>query len=63
MKKPTVVLGLGNPLMADEGIGVYLVEQLARRASLYPEVDFLDAGDGGYGRSAPDRGPRSGALH
>ena len=47
MKKATVVLGLGNPLMADEGIGVYLVDRLARMADRYPEVDFIDAGTGG----------------
>jgi hydrogenase maturation protease len=47
MKKPVVVLGLGNPLMADEGIGVYLIERLAARAAEYPSVDFVDAGTGG----------------
>lgn len=41
------MLGLGNPLMGDEGIGVYLVERLADRAADYPSVDFLDAGTGG----------------
>lgn len=47
MPKSIVVLGLGNPLMADEGIGVYLVERLAESAGDHPEVDFLDAGTGG----------------
>ncbi len=47
MKKPIVVLGLGNPLMADEGIGVDLVSRLSQEAARYPEVDFLDAGTGG----------------
>jgi len=47
MPKSTVVLGLGNPLMADEGIGVYLVERLAESAADYPDVDFIDAGTGG----------------
>ncbi len=47
MKRSTVVLGLGNPLMADEGIGVRLVERLSKLAADYPEVDFLDAGTGG----------------
>ncbi|UCD52019.1 MAG: HyaD/HybD family hydrogenase maturation endopeptidase [Phycisphaerales bacterium] len=47
MKKPTVVLGLGNPLMADEGIGVHLIERLARSAERWPDVDFVDAGTGG----------------
>jgi hydrogenase maturation protease len=47
MKRPVVVLGLGNPLMGDEGIGVYLVERLASSAADHPSVDFLDAGTGG----------------
>jgi len=45
--RPIVVLGLGNPLMADEGIGVYLVERLMASAARYPAVDFVDAGTGG----------------
>jgi hydrogenase maturation protease len=47
MKKAVVVLGLGNPLMADEGIGVAVVQRLAEAAARYPSVDFLDAGTGG----------------
>jgi len=47
LQKSTVVLGLGNPLMGDEGIGVYLVEELAKSAAQYPSVDFIDAGTGG----------------
>jgi len=47
MKKATVVLGLGNPLMADEGIGVHLIERLAAMAGTCPDVDFIDAGTGG----------------
>ena len=47
MRKPVVVLGLGNPLMADEGIGVYLVERLMESAAEHPAVDLVDAGTGG----------------
>jgi hydrogenase maturation protease len=47
-QKPVVVLGLGNPLMADEGIGVFLVERLLESADKYPGVDFVDAGTGGF---------------
>jgi hydrogenase maturation protease len=47
MNRPVVVLGLGNPLMGDEGIGVYLIEQLGRSAAERPSVDFIDAGTGG----------------
>lgn len=46
-KRPAVVLGLGNPLMGDEGIGVCLVERLGKSAAEYPSVDFIDAGTGG----------------
>jgi len=47
MRRSTVVLGLGNPLMADEGIGVCLVVRLSRSAEEYPDVEFIDAGTGG----------------
>jgi len=47
LRTSTVVLGLGNPLMADEGIGVCLVERLAESAAAYPDVEFVDAGTGG----------------
>jgi len=33
--------------MADEGIGVHLIERLAGSAGEYPSVDFIDAGTGG----------------
>ena len=47
MRQPVVVLGLGHPLMGDEGVGVALVQELAARAVDYPGVDFVDAGTGG----------------
>lgn len=46
-RTPIAALGLGNPLMADEGIGVHLVERLSRSADRYPDVEFIDAGTGG----------------
>ena len=47
MKKDTIVLGLGNPLMSDEGIGGFVVEQLKKAAVQYPNVEFVDAGTAG----------------
>ena len=47
MAKDIVVLGLGNPLMHDEGIGVYVVERLQQQAVKFPDVEFVDAGTGG----------------
>lgn len=50
-QKSTIVIGLGNPLMADEGIGVVLVDRLAKLASegKLPEetVEYYDGGCGG----------------
>jgi len=43
----TLVLGLGNVLMGDEGIGVYVVRALGKRA-LPSDVECLDGGTGGF---------------
>ncbi|MBN1816122.1 MAG: HyaD/HybD family hydrogenase maturation endopeptidase [Sedimentisphaerales bacterium] len=46
----TIVLGLGNPLMGDEGVGVRIVQELQSTwGNDFPQVDFLDAGTGGMG--------------
>ena len=47
MKKDIVVLGLGNPLMADEAVGGFLVNRLLEEKDSYPNIDFVDAGTGG----------------
>jgi hydrogenase maturation protease len=46
-KKDTVVIGLGNLLLSDEGIGVHLVRCLSSQQDKFPKVDFLDAGEAG----------------
>lgn len=45
--KPVAVIGLGNPLMTDEGVGVRVVEALQKNGALLPEVDVLDLGTAG----------------
>ena len=47
MKKTIAVLGLGNPLMADDGIGSHIIERFLTQADKFPDVDFIDAGTGG----------------
>lgn len=54
----TIVIGLGNPLMSDEGIGVRVVERLAARASEFSGVQFLDAGTSGLAALHALRGHR-----
>lgn len=49
--KPIIVIGLGNPLMADEGIGTVLAEELSRLALAgelpSDTIEYLDGGCGG----------------
>jgi len=47
MKDRLLVLGIGNPLMGDEGVGCRLIEHFLSMPEKYPSVDFLDAGTGG----------------
>lgn len=41
---PVLVLGLGNVLCADDGVGVVAVEHLRRRYDASPEVALVDGG-------------------
>lgn len=45
--KSIIVIGLGNPLMSDEGIGVLLVQKLAEKYLGRQSVEFYDGGTGG----------------
>ncbi|MEO5338592.1 MAG: HyaD/HybD family hydrogenase maturation endopeptidase [Magnetospirillum sp. WYHS-4] len=47
MKEKVLVLGVGNILLGDEGVGVRIVEELERRFRLPPEVTALDGGTSG----------------
>lgn len=49
MSKPsrTLVMGLGNPLMADDGAGVAVLEHLRAHWDLPPEVELIDGGTWG----------------
>jgi len=46
-KKAIVVIGLGNVLLSDEGIGVHIARRLARPKRKFPLVDFIEAGSAG----------------
>jgi len=56
MNTKTLVLGLGNVLMGDEGIGVYVVRMVEQRLAelglteqeLCGEIECLDGGTGGF---------------
>ncbi|MBU0704829.1 MAG: hydrogenase maturation protease [Chloroflexi bacterium] len=48
MKPSVLVLGLGNPLRGDDGVGCRVIEELMRR-ELPPDVELLDGGAIGLG--------------
>ena len=45
--KTTLILGIGNYLMGDEGVGVHLAQRLAE-INLPSLVDIIDGGTGGF---------------
>ena len=44
-----VVLGLGNILLRDEGVGVRVIEELQKRYDFSPSVKLIDGGTAGFG--------------
>ena len=46
--RPVLIIGLGNPLQADDGVGCRVAEALAGR-ELPPGVEVMDAGTPGVG--------------
>jgi len=44
-----VVLGLGNILLRDEGVGVRVIEELQKRYDFSPPVKLIDGGTAGFG--------------
>jgi len=44
----TLVLGVGNVLMGDEGVGVHVAQRLAKNPAVMPGVEILDGGTGGF---------------
>ncbi len=45
----TLILGVGNPLQGDDGVGIVAVQQIAARPDLPAGVDVLDGGTAGLG--------------
>ena len=43
----TLVIGIGNLLMCDEGIGIRVINELEREGGI-PGADLLDGGTGGF---------------
>lgn len=46
--KKFVVLGVGNELLSDEGIGIHVAKELQKR-DILPEIDVFEGGTEGFG--------------
>ena len=44
MKMKTLVLGIGNTLLTDEGVGVHVLQALESELADFPDVSLLDGG-------------------
>lgn len=43
-KNKTLVLGIGNTLLSDEGVGVHVINQLILENAFFPDVLYMDGG-------------------
>lgn len=43
-----LVLGIGNLILRDEGIGIHVIQELEKDDAFAQKVDLLDGGTGGY---------------
>ncbi len=46
-EKSVLVLGVGNLLLADEGVGVHVAQRLLKMP-MPPEIEVIDGGTGGF---------------
>ncbi len=42
------VVGLGNILLRDEGVGVKVIEELQKKYAFFPDVKIIDGGTSGF---------------
>jgi hydrogenase maturation protease len=48
LTKKTAVLGFGNPVRADDGIGIYIIEGLKKQLEEGPELSIFDMGTSAF---------------
>jgi hydrogenase maturation protease len=48
MQHKTAIMGFGNPCRSDDGIGMYVIEQLKKHLSEREDVSIFDMGTGAF---------------
>lgn len=46
--KKTAILGFGNPVRSDDGIGCYVIEELKKEIGEHPDISLLDMGTSAF---------------
>jgi hydrogenase maturation protease len=48
-QKKIVVLGVGNELLSDEGVGVHIAKEIQKKKIFSPEIEVMEGGTDGFG--------------
>ncbi|MEM9547366.1 MAG: hydrogenase maturation protease [Bacteroidota bacterium] len=48
MIKKTAILGFGNPVRADDGVGIYVIEELKKQIGQKEEISIFDMGTSAF---------------
>ena len=46
--KELLVLGIGNVILKDEGVGIHVIHEIEKNKLLSSEIDIMDGATGGY---------------
>jgi hydrogenase maturation protease len=49
MNKKTLIVGLGNTILSDDGAGIYAARKIAEKCLDQPDIDVVEASLGGVG--------------
>ncbi|HFA52173.1 MAG TPA: hydrogenase maturation protease [Bacteroidetes bacterium] len=48
MTKKTAIMGFGNPVRADDGVGIYVIEQLKKHLGVSEDLSIFDMGTSAF---------------
>jgi hydrogenase maturation protease len=49
MSKKTLVIGLGNPILSDDGAGIYVAREIKKRCKGLSHIAIIETNQGGIG--------------
>ncbi len=52
-KNKTLILGIGNTLLSDEGIGIHVLRELQKNSNTLEDIEYLDGGTLSFTLASP----------